>query len=248
MRAARSLLLLHRSASALANPVTDGLVAEYRFDEGSGYQLTDYSGVGNHLQVGSTGGADANTPTWIAGGGLSFAANNYCCQATPADILGGDAYGLSLVIVAQPDAEDAGLVCFSGGSLGLCDTYFGAPTPRNILTIGAGTYKTFATTIDTGSYHYYEVTLPAWSTAQIPNAAMWRDRVSQAAAANATSAVDDRSGGLRLGHAAAKYLTGKMQYVAIYSRAAGGVLSSAEKTSIYTDWVKPLMALRSISI
>lgn len=51
--------------------IRNGLVAEWRFDEGAGQVLTDYSGNGHHGQLGSTTGADAADPTWIAQG-LSF--------------------------------------------------------------------------------------------------------------------------------------------------------------------------------
>lgn len=50
--------------------VSSGLVAEYRFDEGSGQVLTDYVG-GYHGQLGSGTGADAGDPTWTARG-LNF--------------------------------------------------------------------------------------------------------------------------------------------------------------------------------
>lgn len=51
--------------------VQDGLVAEWRFDEGAGQVLTDYTGNGHHGRLGSTTGADAADPTWTAQG-LSF--------------------------------------------------------------------------------------------------------------------------------------------------------------------------------
>jgi hypothetical protein len=54
--------------------VTDGLVAEWRFDNGWGEVLTDYAG-GHHGQLGSTAGSDANDPSW-ATGGLSFAGSH----------------------------------------------------------------------------------------------------------------------------------------------------------------------------
>jgi Fibronectin type III domain len=47
--------------------VTAGLIAEWRFDDGAGTQLTDYSGNGRHGTLGST----TATPTWTATG-LSF--------------------------------------------------------------------------------------------------------------------------------------------------------------------------------
>ena len=48
--------------------VRDGLVAEYRFDEGRGQVLCDYSGNGNHGQLGSTREADTNDPLWTPQG------------------------------------------------------------------------------------------------------------------------------------------------------------------------------------
>jgi hypothetical protein len=48
--------------AALPSIVQDGLVVEWRFDEGAGQVLTDYKG-GHHGQLGSTPGSDANDPT-----------------------------------------------------------------------------------------------------------------------------------------------------------------------------------------
>ena len=60
----------HRRRAGSAAPpgiVQDGLVAEWRFDDGSGTTLTDYSGNGRHGEL--QGGTE--TPTWTAQG-LSF--------------------------------------------------------------------------------------------------------------------------------------------------------------------------------
>jgi hypothetical protein len=48
--------------------LTDDLVAFWRFDEGSGDVLTDYSGNANHGQLGNSAGADADDPDWVLGG------------------------------------------------------------------------------------------------------------------------------------------------------------------------------------
>jgi hypothetical protein len=64
---ARSLgLSPRRRAAEDAAPaiVQGGLIAEWRFDQGSGQTLTDSSGNGHHGQLGTTAGADANDPTW----------------------------------------------------------------------------------------------------------------------------------------------------------------------------------------
>jgi hypothetical protein len=62
-----------RAARGAASPaiVQDGLVAEWRFDDGAGQVLTDYASR-RHGQLGSGAGTDSNDPTWVAGG-LSFA-------------------------------------------------------------------------------------------------------------------------------------------------------------------------------
>jgi hypothetical protein len=62
-----------RAAKGAAAPsiVQDGLIAEWRFDDGAGQVLTDYTGNGHHGQLGATSGADAADPTWTAQG-LSF--------------------------------------------------------------------------------------------------------------------------------------------------------------------------------
>jgi hypothetical protein len=58
-----------RKAKGAAQPsiVPDGLLAEWRFDEGAGTTLTDFSGNGHH----GTLGADSAAPTWTSAG-LSF--------------------------------------------------------------------------------------------------------------------------------------------------------------------------------
>lgn len=65
-----------------------GLVAEHRYDEGSGQVVVDHSPSGNHLQLGSTTGADINDPSW-AGGGLTYdGSNDYCRQEVIVSQLG----------------------------------------------------------------------------------------------------------------------------------------------------------------
>jgi hypothetical protein len=49
-------------------PIKDGLVAEYLFNEGRGQVLCDYSGNGNHGQLGSSRLPDTNDPLWTPQG------------------------------------------------------------------------------------------------------------------------------------------------------------------------------------
>ncbi len=54
---------------------TGGLLADYRFDEGSGTTLTDYSGNGNN-------GTYVGSPTFLAEGGIQPAAGKYAAGTT----------------------------------------------------------------------------------------------------------------------------------------------------------------------
>ena len=113
--------------------VRQGLVAEYRFDAGSGQWLVDYSGNGNHGQLGSTPLSDVNDPSWTAQG-LSFvaASSQYVdCGAFPT--LGLGSFSVDLVVnstsVAQFPLTNASGISMSGfgfvagGSLAIPGTY-----------------------------------------------------------------------------------------------------------------------------
>lgn len=80
--------------------IVSGALIEYRFDDGTGQVLTDYSGNAWHAQLGLTSGSDAKDPTWTAEG-LTFVrtANQHVQQLTITDtpFLG----ALSVCIVAK---------------------------------------------------------------------------------------------------------------------------------------------------
>ena len=87
-----------RALKAAETPaiVQDGLIAEWRFDEGAGQVLTDHAGNGHHGQLGSTAGADAADPTWTAQG-LSFDGGDFVEHDT-VGIAGGAARTVLAVI------------------------------------------------------------------------------------------------------------------------------------------------------
>lgn len=76
MGSKKLLTLLRRRGGGVTPIVTDGLVHEYRFDDGSGQVVTDYVSSAN-LRLGSTTGADTNDPTWVAEG-LQFTTDDNC--------------------------------------------------------------------------------------------------------------------------------------------------------------------------
>ena len=91
-----------RAAKGVALPsiVQDGLVAEWRFDQGAGQVLDDATGNGHHGRLGSTTGADAADPTWTAQG-LSFDGGDLVlCDNI--GISGGAARTVMAVVKASP--------------------------------------------------------------------------------------------------------------------------------------------------
>ena len=71
-------LLLMASSPLRSLLSTPGLVACYLpYMDGSGQSLTDWSGQGNHAQLGSTAGVDANDPSW-GGSALVFEGDDGC--------------------------------------------------------------------------------------------------------------------------------------------------------------------------
>jgi hypothetical protein len=58
------------------------MLAEWRFNDGSGQQLTDYSGNGYHGTLGATSGSSTDDPTWDASGYLSFDGGDYVTLPT----------------------------------------------------------------------------------------------------------------------------------------------------------------------
>jgi hypothetical protein len=100
------------AASSELGLVRSGLVAEYRFNEGSGQILYDYSGNNNHGTLGSTTGADTNDPTYT-GQGASFTTDDYIITR------GVSAFSLSqytIIAVVKPTAEDANATIFAKNS------------------------------------------------------------------------------------------------------------------------------------
>ena len=89
----------------LLNPfgiVRNGLVAEYRFNEGAGQVLYDYKN-NNNGQLGSAAGADTNDPTWTALG-LTYATDDYCDMPVPFNVNG----DWTIYVVAKRDGIPAG--------------------------------------------------------------------------------------------------------------------------------------------
>ena len=114
----------HRKKKGVQFPplVQDGLIAEWRFDDGSGQQITDYSGNGFHAQLGTTGSPDSDEPAWSSTGVdcVVSAAANFITTNTSAGISG--AAPRTVIVVAQCDLAETGFGFFQWVGDGGLDT------------------------------------------------------------------------------------------------------------------------------
>lgn len=114
----------------ISNPIPSGLLAEYRFDEGSGTQLTDYSPNANH-------GTLVGSPAWQSGGGLT-------CTGTQRVTLPSAVFATAKTVIfacAKPGSGNAAL----GGSNDSPGLLLNCTNSQlNTIVAGVG-YKTLAT-------------------------------------------------------------------------------------------------------
>ena len=99
-----------RCAASSAAPVIvqDGLVAEWRFDDGAGQQITDYSGNGHHATLGTSSGSESSDPTWQASpAALSFDGGD---QALTASIVGPTEFEVDMLIYGDSSCQDFGMI------------------------------------------------------------------------------------------------------------------------------------------
>jgi hypothetical protein len=91
-------------------PVRDGLVAEYRFDEGRGQVLCDYSGNGNHGTLGSTRDADTNDPLWTPQGLRFDGVDDYVSLGTRVALPGTSGLTVHAVVCSNQDVMFSGVI------------------------------------------------------------------------------------------------------------------------------------------
>src|SRR5918996_895456 len=97
--------------------IQEGLLAEWRFDDGAGQQITDYSGNGFHAILGPTAGADTNEPVWSATGVDSIvdAANNRIELSPGSDL--GISGGAPRTVIAVVQVDRTGSALSAGAPL-----------------------------------------------------------------------------------------------------------------------------------
>lgn len=132
--------------------IPTGKLCEYRFDEGSGTVVTDYSGSGNT-------GAYVGSPTFVAGGGFTSASGKYATSTTGAwatmqtfyivfdnvaqvlstfgCFLGSDTAGQAEFFMQGVSDQIQRIQCFNGSSAGAYDSMPPGPVIFTYLCDGA---------------------------------------------------------------------------------------------------------------
>jgi concanavalin A-like lectin/glucanase superfamily protein len=123
-----------RAVAGVTFPIVqDGLIAEWRLDDGAGQSLTDYSGNDHHGQLGSTAGADVNDPAWQSYG-LSFDGDD--SVALPGGLVAGN-HAISWFAVVTAHTASGFQIIALGGDPGTGTSYDLAFQDANIF---AGIY------------------------------------------------------------------------------------------------------------
>src|SRR5919106_151326 len=160
--------------------VQDGLVAEWRFDDGSGQVLTDYSGNGNHGTLGANSGSSTDDPTWTAQG-LSFDGGDFVSFADNLGISGTQAR--TVIFVADTASLNRFAVEWIGdGSNGRRWTFRdqGSGDELRLEISGAGYTSALA---PTGAFRYMACTQPG---ANINTGVIYLDDIAEAITTSAT--------------------------------------------------------------
>ena len=146
-----------RAAKGAAFPtvIQDGLVAEWRFDDGAGQVLTDSTGNGHHGRRGSTTGADAADPSWTAQG-LSFDGGDFV-EHDAVGISGGAARTVLAVVKPGPSAT-FGLEWPGAGTNLQRWTLRNLGTPAKIRLEVAGAGHTTAFDVPAGAWMFVGAT------------------------------------------------------------------------------------------
>jgi hypothetical protein len=225
-----------------------GLVAEYRFNEGSGQILYDYSGNGRNGMLGTTGAVDADDPVWTAEG-LTF--NTSTILNVGAVSVGGVNQPLSAIHLVFYTASaitksSTGAYILSWkptGSLGLLG--FGAVTSiltDEIIVAASGSSKRCGWCGDSSI-------AAGWHTLTLnTNSAGWYDLIldgvslplTTSGTSPAPQTIDNLTVGATESHSS--HFTGKIAYLVIYNRA----LSSQEIASNVNYIEKTLRASRNV--
>jgi hypothetical protein len=135
----------HRRAKGATPPiVTAGLIAEWRFDDGAGQQVTDYSGNGFHATLGADDTVLGGEPTWASSGVdcVLSQSQNWINTDSNLELAGSGAR--TVICVAQINdslTQGAGFGSWNSGGVAANRRWFTPQTgsPANLqLIVGSG--------------------------------------------------------------------------------------------------------------
>lgn len=207
-----------RPASGGSSSLLNGIVAYWKFDEGTGTITADATGNGHAVTL-------VNSPAWAAGkinDGLSF--NGSTNYGTFGPITGLPSLSISAWIKTTTVSSAAMIVGSSGATnfqvrvaSGKAGVICGQP--GEALSPLAGT-----TTINDGNWHHI-----VFTNDPAGNAVLYVDAASEASEAGANLSAYDMAEIARLGYSSAQYFNGTIDEVGIWNRA----LTAAEVTELY---------------
>lgn len=210
--------------------VSDGLVAAWRFDDGAGQQLTDYSGNGNHGTLGLLPISETNEPSWTVRGlsfvGTSIAESRVTC---PDDLItGGNPRTLCMVV--KPGSNNRFGAEFNGDPVGTsferwCVRSSGTPGFVRLEIQGAGQDTSLATSANT--WAFIAVTQ---SGANMNTAIAYRDGETFSFTTSGVCATD---GAFIMGQAGAGVeVEMELAYVLLYDRALSAEEIAQNRTAL----------------
>jgi hypothetical protein len=245
LRSHRGLGLSPRRRAAAAGPtlpiiVQDGLVAEWRFDGGSGQVIVDHSGNGNNALLGPTPDADSGEPTWSSTGVdcVLNAANNWVSTGSTLGISGGAAR--TVICVAQMNRVDGntegpGFGSWTGGAGAGSRWWFSPIFNTNnlaIITNGGQRHEFMALNpIPNATWTFVALTQ---SGANINTCVGYRDGAVEAATANVALSTTGSFEIQSRGSSSGVLTWGKVAYQVVYNRALSGAEVEQNRQTLKT--------------
>lgn len=225
-----------RRAAGGAAPsiVQNGLIAEWRLDEGSGQAITDYSGNGHNGVLGFSAGADGFDPTWTAQG-LSFDGTEIAWFADAVGISGGTARTL-VAVVRTNSSSGFGVEWGGTGGDGQRWTLDRSGAGNLRLDIRGAAFAS-ALALPASTWCFIAATQ---SGADLNTATLYLNGSSEASGISATV---DTTNGFLIGQANAVARSMEAAYGLVYDRA----LSAAEVEQ-NRQALKPILASRGITL
>ena len=237
---------------ASPNLVTDGLVAEYRFDDGSGQVLTDYSGNDYHLQLGSTSGVDINDPSWVTegqsfSGSIGIEDYNIKTAVVPAALMP-DAFTYMAVFESvDPDARMNALTWSSDATIEPCLAFYWTDESQPMIYFSGSNYRIFnnSESMNDGVWRVVTFVVPGAAQTSINTSQCYVDKTACTVASTVATGAQDAKDAFIIGNPlqTTSRFAGKQGFSALYNRA----LTESEIFQ-NVDYITALMGGRGVVV